>query len=231
MNVPGDNREIAGYVLRTVETVLTLPRLLRESRSQGIYLSETCEESIAYIHGHLTEDRDVLNILYGWAIVRGLGMISQETVYEGTSRSWIDDLRLAQVMEDAFRNLGLDDQHLSQSVAAIKILTSHQHWPSTAAGHKAYPLARLLLDDGDVSHFIRVNRYREVLWFSKEGFEDLLCYLLIIAVIDLFAEGQKTGEERTAEIVRLHGIADRLLVAAEKSGYQVEKFLEIAKSL
>ncbi len=231
VNLPGDNKEISGHILRTVEAILTLPVLLREPRSRGIYLSETCEMSIAYINGHLNEDRGLLHVLYGWAFVRSLGRISPEKAYEGISRDWIDDLRLEQVMEDAFRNLGLDDQHLSQAVAAVRILTARQHWPIAAAGDKAYPLARLLFDDDDVSHFIRINRYKDVLWFSKEGFEDLLCYLLIIAVIDLFAEGQKTEEERAAEIVRLHGIADRLLVAAEQSGYQVERFLEITKPL
>ena len=189
------------------------------------------EEAIKFLHLHLTGDRDVLNVLYGWAIVRSVGKTDKETGYEKTSRALMDELLLGQTMEDTLRNLGFDEQHLSQLVTAVAFLTTHQHWNSDATGRSIHSFVELLLNDSDIKKFIRVNRHRGVLWFSKEGFDDLLFYLLVIAVTDLFSDGQKTEEERTAEIARAYGILKPLLSAAEQSGYQVEKLLDIAKSL
>jgi glycosidase len=228
---PDPEATIAEEVVHTVETFPNLPGLIREPETGPSDLPQMYEEAIKFLHLRLMDDRDLLNVLYGWAIVRNVGKTDKETGYEKTSRALMDELLLGQAMEDTLRSLGFDEQHLSQLVTAVAFLTTHQHWNSEPTGRSMDSLMELLLNDSDIKKFIRVNRYREVLWFSKEGFDDLIFYLLVIAVTDLFSDRQKTEKERAAEIARAYGILKPLLGAAEQSGYQVEKLLEITKSL
>ena len=84
------------------------------------------------------------------------------------------------------------------------------------------------LGDSDVQLFLQVNRYRGTLWFNKELFEQLLWWMLVIAVITLGADPDRSATEIAEEIVTAYDVVSRLQRAADESGYQVETLLEVA---
>jgi hypothetical protein len=85
------------------------------------------------------------------------------------------------------------------------------------------------LKDDEVQQFLQVNRYRGVLWFNKEAFEQLLWWMLVVAVVTISADPLRSTAEVSQEIVTAYDIVRKLQQAEEESGYQVEKLLEAAR--
>jgi hypothetical protein len=83
-----------------------------------------------------------------------------------------------------------------------------------------------LLQDGDVQRFIHVNRSQGVLWFNKEAFEEMLWWLLLVGVVEAQAE-ERPAEEISALIAARYAVVRRLREAGERSGYRVERLLEL----
>ncbi|MCK4316311.1 MAG: hypothetical protein KAX24_11120, partial [Anaerolineae bacterium] len=110
-------------------------------------------------------------------------------------------------------------------------LTSHQRWFETEAPKKkqAYRVLESWLKDDEMQQFLQVNRYRGVLWFNKEAFEQLLWWMLLVAVVTISADPLRSTAEVSQEIVTAYDIVRKLQQAEEESGYQVEKLLEAAK--
>ena len=73
-----------------------------------------------------------------------------------------------------------------------------------------------------------MNRYRGTLWFNKEAFEQLLWWMLVVAVVTVSADPDRSATEVTEEIATAYGIVKTLRQAAAESGYQIEALLEIA---
>jgi hypothetical protein len=164
--------------------------------------------------------------LLGWWSVHSLGKIVGEAGFEERSRSWMDEWLLGKVIARVLQDLGLDESAAWQSVAVVKLLTSHQRWfaaEATAARSRAYQILESLLKDDEVQQFLQVNRYQGVLWFNKEAFEQLLWWLWLVAVVEIGAD-----PKRAEEISACSSIVEQLRQAGEKSGYQVEKLLGVA---
>ncbi len=133
---------------------------------------------------------------------------------------------MGKVIASALQDLGLDESAAWQSVAVVKLLTSHQRWFAVQAADapsRAYRILESLLKDDEVRQFLQVNRYQGVLWFNKEAFEELLWWLWLVAVVQIGADPQ-----RADEMLACSEIIKQLCQAAEKSGYQVEKLLMLA---
>jgi hypothetical protein len=79
-----------------------------------------------------------------------------------------------------------------------------------------------------VQQFIQVNRYRSTLWFNKEAFEQLLWWMLVVAIVTISADPDRSAAEVTGEITMAYTILKSLQQAAEESGYQIEALLEAA---
>jgi hypothetical protein len=147
---------------------------------------------------------------------------------EGQSRSWIDEWLLGKVLAGVLQDLGVDESEAWRAVALIKILTSHQGWSMPGAAVQAHELVHTLLSDGEVQHYVRVNRYQDVLWFNKETFEELLRGLLWVASIQ--ASGRLSTAEARQEAKACYELLEVLRRAAEASGYRVEELLKWASA-
>jgi hypothetical protein len=116
-------------------------------------------------------------------------------------------------------------------------LISHQRWfeaqgPEQPSAHNAGEYSRVLerwLNDDEVQRFVQVNRYRGVLWFNKESFEQLLWWMLAVAVVGISADPLRPGAQAAQDIVAAFDVVRRLQSAEEQSGYQVERLLEAVK--
>jgi hypothetical protein len=107
-------------------------------------------------------------------------------------------------------------------------MTSHQSWFETPELEHAYQLVEALLSDGEVQRLLRVNRYQDILWFDKRAFEQLLWWMLVVAVVSIGAGATRSPAEVSGIIGEAHRTIVQLRDAAEASGYQVEKLLAMA---
>jgi glycosidase len=221
----GDKAALAREMRLELEALLQLPLL--GSRAPWSE-SEEFKAVAEYLTAELNADPFIWGCLLGWCCVHSLGKIAGETGFEGQSRSWIDEWLLGKVLAGALQDLGLDEPTAWRAVTVVKLLTSHQRWFATEApdpAARAYRILEQLLHDDEVQQFLHVNRYRDVLWFNKEAFEQLLWWLLLVAKISmtsLYPEA-KIAEE----ILAGYGIVQRLRQAEEESGYQVEELMTL----
>ena len=126
------------------------------------------------------------------------------------------------------QDLGLDEPAAWYAVDLIKLLASHQRWfavdaPSVRA--RAYRILESLLKDGQVQQFVQVNRYQGALWFNQEAFEQLLWWLLLLAVVEISVDPLCPADEVTKKILACYEVIQLLRQAEERSDYQVEKLL------
>ena len=200
-----------------------------------------------YLKSNLTDDPSIWGGMLGWLFVHSLGKVVGETGFEQRSRSWIDEWLLGRIVAGVLHDLGLDEAAAWRAVAVINILTTHQRWfdfgdlpGSTGRARtgsraevqaprreRAYQVLESLLRDGEVQGFLQINRYQGILWFNKEAFDQLLWWLLLLAMVEISADPQRAASEVAEEIVACYDIVRKWQRAEKKSGYQVERLLAL----
>jgi glycosidase len=236
----GDEAAIAHDVRLKLEVILRWPVIDGHPLVAG---KSRHQRTARYLQARLDGDPQAWGILLGWLFTHALGRVVGEEGYEQQSRSWLDEWLLGRIVAGALQDLGLDEGAVSWGVAAIKVLVSHQRCyekctaegrPDQAEGSpvelkRGYRLLESWFQDGDVQQFLRVNRYRDVLWFNREAFDQMLGWTLTVAVIETAANPLCGADEVAEEIVGCYDIVQQLQQAEEASGYQVEKLLELVQ--
>jgi hypothetical protein len=82
------------------------------------------------------------------------------------------------------------------------------------------------LDDQDVQRYLKINRHAGVLWFNKEGFDQLLWGMLAIATLTISADPHRPESKIAQDIMACYDVIRQLQQAEENSEYQIEKLLE-----
>jgi hypothetical protein len=213
---------IAREVRSKLETVLQLPVL--DSR-----FPSTARPAIQEVQARLTGDLWIWGSIFGWVFVHALGQIGAEADAAEQSRSWIDEWLLGRIIAGALQDIGVDEGSAARGVLVIKRITSHQRWFEAPDAEGTYKILESLLQDREVQQRLRVNRYQGILWFDKDAFERLLWWLLLVAVVTIAADPLRPADEASEAIAGCYDTVKRLQEAAGRSGYQVEKLLEIVQ--
>jgi hypothetical protein len=225
----GDEEAIAQEIRRKLEASLCLPILSDRFPLPG---SRKYQAAVKSVQTHLDDDLSVWGSLFGWLFICGLGKTVAEEGFEQQSRSWMDEWLLSKIVAGALQDLGLDERAAWWAVGVVKILISHQRWFEVEApkAERAYQILVSWLRDGEVQQFAQVNRYRGVLWFNKEAFDQLLDWLLTAAAVEISADPDCPAEEVAREIVACYDILKKVRQAEQESGYQVVKLMEAVRS-
>ncbi len=216
---------IAREIRRRLEVSLGLAAL---DQRFPLARSRNFKSAVKLVVTHMGDDVSTWGSLFGWLFVHALGRTAGDAGATERSRSWIDEWLLGRVVAGALQELGLDDGAAWWSVGVIKILTNHQSWYTQDAPWKerAYQTLVRWLRDGEVQHFLQVNRYQGVLWFNDEAFRQLMGWMLTLAAVELSADPERAAEEVAADIAACYGVVKELLQAKDASGFQVVKLLE-----
>jgi hypothetical protein len=225
----GDPEIIAQDIRHRLETCLQLPTLGDRS---VLPRTHKYEAAVEMVQARLNDDLAVWGTLLVWLFTHALGQVVAEEDPGAQSRSWMDEWLLSKLVAGTFQDLGLDAGTAWWAVGTIKILTSHQRWYELEASgpEQAYQVLASWLRDGEVQQFLQVNRYQGVLWFNHEAFEELLDWMLTIAVILIGADHWQAPEAIVENTVACYDVATTLQQAEMASEYQLEKLLEAAKT-
>ena len=130
-----------------------------------------------------------------------------------------DTLYLRPALAEHLRSLGAnngDTQEESwRSAARVRLLLQ---WPGLAA--LAQPE---FWQDGDLRWLVGLHSHAGVEYFRKEGFESLLCWLALPALLHIAAE--PNAATRTAELIQLEARLTAARNAAEAAGYRLDLWL------
>lgn len=152
--------------------------------------------------------------LLGWIVASALGDADDV-------RGWMDEWLLGRLIADAIRSLGANGNvngspnAANRAVWAVKLALGQSSLFHPVVEEHPRAILQALLQDTDAQQLLSINHFQGVIWYSKEGFDHLLQWMLVI--------GQLTGthDEREARYQTLM----QLMLAGEASGYRVETLL------
>ena len=121
---------------------------------------------------------------------------------------------------------GLDTDRAWGVVSAIKLLTTHQSWYESLSAFPAYQVMQTWLKDSEIQNFLRVNRYKGVLWFNQEAFESFLWWMMFLAIVQITAAPERSAAHVVEQVVGCYDIIQQILEAEKSSGFQLDKLLE-----
>jgi len=211
-------------VRRKLEAILYLPVLTsRYPRLQPRGVQAAAE----YLHKRLTDSTVPWATLFGWLFVHALGGVAHQRDFAEQSRTWIDEWRLGKTIFGVLKDLGLEEAAAWGSLTVIKWLTVHQKWFETKPSdpNPASATLELLLRDGDLRQFLQINQSRDIWWFNKEAFEEMLWWLMMVAAVTIGSDPLRPVNVVIEELERCYSMIQRWQQAEEKSEYQVEKLL------
>jgi hypothetical protein len=225
----GDEAAITQEIRLRLEASLQLPVLATRF---PLPESSTYEAAVGRLQSHLDGDPATWGSLLAWLFTHTLGRVVGESGDTARSRSWMDEWLLSKLVAGALQDLGLEEAAAWWAVGTVKILISHQGWwqIEAPAGERAYHVLVSWLKDSEVQQFLRVNRYRGVLWFNHEAFEQLLNWMLAIAAVQISADPDRPADQIAGDIATCGEVMQRLQQAENESEYQVVKLMEAAKA-
>jgi len=224
----GDKLALAREVRGELETSLLLPIMV-----DGLSLSGPRKYSGIKKYSVIKRSSSTFTYgcLFGWLFVHSLGKIVSTDNFQEQSRSWIDEWLLRKVIAATLQDIGLSEVEASKAVTLIRLLTSHQDWTEydVPKAAKSYTVLDRLLRDDEVREFLQINRHQDILWYSKESFEQLLWWLFMISIVKATADKPQPSSDAQKAIKKSYDLVRRLRRAGQKSGYQVKELLELAK--
>ncbi len=208
----GDEAVIAQEIRRKLEVILRL-----RISDCGLPIAES--------------EIEVWGALLSWLFIHALGKVAGDESFAGRSRGWMDEWLLGKLVAGALQDLGLDEGAAWWAVVTVKILINHRGWHEIEPTEKgrAYQVLVSWLRDSEVQQFLQVNRYRDVLWFNHEAFQQLLAWMLTLATVEISAQPELAPDEIARQIEACYDVVKTLQQAEEASDYQVVRLMEAAR--
>jgi hypothetical protein len=234
--------ELARDVVERVELVLSLPDRVR----QGVAASKEGRRAAPAVDFLLAgwpalEDSPVAweawGALFGWTFTTVLGRVVDAEHGAAFSRDWFDEWLLRKLVAEALAELGVREDLRQRVTLTIRLLLSAPEW-LPAGGEGSHPLLsrhpgvmlRRALRHRDVQAYLGVNRYDDVLWFSREAFERWLWWIACLEALRL-AEREETAAEFAVQLLAVYRLVTQLQAAEALSAYQVDALIEAAETL
>ncbi|MHB8627252.1 MAG: alpha-amylase family glycosyl hydrolase [Aggregatilineales bacterium] len=216
----GEAEQTIVQVEQTVRSQLEAILRLQLPKTPLLTVAAAKEKALPKAQEEKADDSALWSGLFGWLFVHALGEITDKSDSAEQSRSWIDEWLLGKVIRSTLQALGESDQAATQTLAAIKFATTHQELLAGHADERADLMLDAILKDSDAQQLLGVNRFNDILWFSKEGFEQLSYWMLLLAGLPVNSDVPGSNAALVAARTRT---VDQLRQAAKASEYQVEK--------
>jgi len=214
-------------VCRKLESALGLALLPKQlPASKGVNLNSV----LAWLDPS-EEDTLFWGAIFGWLFTHNLGKAAGEEEFAERGRSWLDDWLLGKIIRQTLEYLELAEEETQDAVTGIKAMVAQQSWGQAfpSKPDQAAQILQTWLRDDDIQRLLRINRYQGILWFNKEAFDQLLRWMLAIAIIATNADPDLTEKKKAKNIQAHYDLIVKLEGAAVESGYQVEKLLDGVK--
>jgi len=224
-NGTGNTDKTAEKLKKEFEIALQLGMLDKKIDCPG---SRKYQTALKMIRKHLATDDSQWTNLFMWLFIHRLGEVVEPASFVEESSNGFNEWLLNKIVEDVVYRLGWAGGDVQRTVLLLKILLRHQQWWKISSGKKQLPgeLLQKMLRDPDVQSWLQVNRYREVLWFNKESFDELVTWLLIMAMIDILQSGGLNKPEKIcADVIKQYDIINKLVLAEKKSEFRIDKLL------
>ena len=145
-------------------------------------------------------------------------IVLQSLPAKGALLAVFDQLHLNSALAEAFSSLGMEGAQTWHAAAMVRVLLLQSDHPSAAFDTEEF------WNDPGVRWLVGVNEHEGVLYFNKELFEELLCWVQLPALLAI-------AEEPAGDLRPLATIEATVATAirnAHAAGYDLKKFLRLA---
>lgn len=208
-------------------TGLTLQGTVHNVNMPG---SKKLKGMIDYILDPLLESKANRFTLLTWAICSQLGKISGNESYADYSIAWLDDWQLTKPLAEVLRSVTSSEEEVQNQLLLLRLGISQQDWYDRARKTPLAEIFKAWFTDPEIQSFLRVNRYKEVLWYNRETFEQFAWWMLITPITKMLADPTADRSRFTEMMLNLYEITSALRKAEKKSGYQFEKLINLTTS-
>lgn len=227
----GENNQreaLLDETLYTLESALGLSILDRRYPMPG---SRLYPAAVNFLTTKLVDDSSRWLSIFAYAFTHRLGLLAAADEVENQSISWFDEWQFGRILADTALSLGIDAGEAEKLVERVRLLTGQQGWFDRVGREPLNKVVADWLSDTEVRRFIGVNRYKDILWYNREAFQDFLWWMLLIAVLQAASDPKLGASDVVERTLMVHDIIQRLQTASRLSDYQVEKLLAAVEDM
>ena len=217
------SRALVKETRQRLEALLSMPRIPERFSLPG---STLYPQAIEYLLDGLNEQR--WTTLLSFLFVHNLGKLADAEGFESQTLSWLEEWQLGKVLMENAQHMGSDPAAAARMVGTVKLLINQQRWFDQL---RQKPLQQILegwLASADVQQFLGVNRYKDILWFNQQAFEEFIWWMMALEAVQATADPQVTTSLFVERALTGFEIVRKLQEAAEGAGYQIARLLEAA---
>lgn len=216
----GDEKELTQIVRRELELFLRIPVLDKKLRCRR---AKNALKAAAELKSALLENPAQLAAVPAYILLHRVGQIISSADFAAYSRNSFDEWLLGKPLENCFSGLGISGEKTFQLIQWIKIIIKYQAWWKLS--NTPHGIFNALFADQEVQAWLKVNRYKEVLWFNREAFDQLLTGFLLTGILDSASQSGKKETAICRDISARYKLIQTFRKVEQQSGYQVEKLL------
>ncbi len=162
----------------------------------------------------------------GWHVAVCWLSLNHLTGLREDTSNIIDDWKLDRIIKDAFSHLKSADT--SRDFELVKLLMQY-----SSAHEKSLSFTKRLvsiLELPSVEQFIGINQWQDEVYFSKEQFEELVDWFVLVDAVGMIPQEKVTATLK-AQLVALFEDSTQIKKLAETAGFKFEEFVgELGKS-
>ncbi len=158
-----------------------------------------------------------------FAYIAHIGKIVDPEDIRGNSISLFDEWKTGRYIENAVSGLGLTQQDAIRVVKMVRVMISMQKWIDDPLCQDPAAFLNSTLINPDIQLLLQMNRYQDVLWYSKEGFDDFISCLMAAVVLEPDSTDPSIQYER---VLVARQMLATLQKASDGAGFEVEKLIQ-----
>jgi hypothetical protein len=191
-------------------------------------VGKTYQTALKYLAAGL-ERKEAWFTLFSWQFTHALGKLTPQKDFEFQSLTWLDEWQFSKQLLDTFSILGLDEPAARRQIATLRVLVGQQRWYGRLG---ALPLSEILngwFADEEVTRFLGLNRYQDVLYYNQESFEQFAWWMFVLAVLEASCAEGASASLVIEQVLGAYEIAQKLLKAEKTSAFQIARLLAAVK--
>ena len=164
-----------------------------------------------------------------WAFTRQLGREKNITEFESQTLAWIDEWQFSKFISKCRLGLELSENDIWQMTQDLRIAISQQNWFRKNNSLEPETVFSSWLQSPEIQQYLRLNRYKEVVWFNQEAYERLIWWMYTLALLSEIAKPDFSYNHFVESAILLDDFCHKLLEAEKGSGFQIHLLIENIK--
>jgi hypothetical protein len=215
---------LAREIRQQMDVILSLSQL---NKRYPLPIASSYKTSIKEITQNLKDSPERWTTLFSWSFLHNLGKLANPEDYKNQTLSWLDEWQIGKSLENLFVEMGFSTEKSWSMMNLVRLLIIQQDWSDQIQQTTLRELVESWLKIPEIQVKLGVNRYNDMLWFNKEGFEEFLWWMYLLAILHIAASTNLDANIMIESILKIYHVIEKIKTAEEKSGFQVQKLLSL----